>query len=95
MGNLGCTAAFSRVQTYDHFTTDLQKRAWHYNSLMKTMILQLATKYNEAKKGMRWWLTNIRSSLNTLMCLNPGFTICTDSSILGWCVTDWKKSIRR
>ena len=36
------------------------------------MIFLLATKYNEAEKGRRWRLTNTRSSLNTLMCLNPG-----------------------
>ena len=72
MGNLGCTAAFSRVQPQDNFTTELQNRTGHYNSLMETMIFLLATKYNEAEKGRRWRLTNTRSSLNTLMCLNPG-----------------------
>ena len=43
---------------------------------------------NEAKKELSWWITNIMSSLQHIHVPDPGITIYTDSSTLGWGVTD-------
>ena len=45
---------------------------------------------NEAKKELSWWITNIMSSLQHIHVPDPDITIYTDSSTLGWGVTDGK-----
>ena len=43
---------------------------------------------NEANKELCWWITNIMSSLQHIHVPDPDITIYTDSSTLGWGVTD-------
>ena len=42
----------------------------------------------EAKKERSWWITNIMSSFQHIYVPDPDITIYTDSSTLGWGVTD-------
>ena len=49
---------------------------------------------NEAKKELSWWITNIMSSLQHIHVPDPDITIYTDSSTLGWGVTDGKNPSR-
>ena len=49
---------------------------------------------NEAKKEFSWWITNIMSSLQHIHVPDPDITIHTDSSTLGWGVTDGKNQSR-
>ena len=43
---------------------------------------------NEAKNELCWWITNIMSSFQHIHVPYPDITIYTDSSTLGWGVTD-------
>ena len=43
---------------------------------------------NEAKKEMSWWITNVMSSLQHIHVPESDITMYTDSSTLGWDVTD-------
>ena len=43
---------------------------------------------NEAKKELRWCITKIMSSLQHIHVPDSGITIYTDSSTLGWDITD-------
>ena len=47
---------------------------------------------NEVKKELWWWITNIMSSLQHIHAPKLDITIYTDSSTLGWGVTDWNNS---
>ena len=43
---------------------------------------------NEVKKELCWWMTNIKHRLQHIHVPDPNITIYTDSSTLGWGVTD-------
>ena len=43
---------------------------------------------NEVKKELCWWITNIMSSFQHIHMPDPDITIYTDSSTLGWGVTN-------
>ena len=43
---------------------------------------------NKARRELCWWITNIMFSFQHIHVPDPDITIYTDSSTLGWGVTD-------